>query len=93
MRVKEDPRTAEADGGDSYYSEEEDGSSSDGGSEESCSSSSCGGRRKENEEDVLVVAGCKRCFMYFMVPKQVEDCPKCSSLLVHFDRSDDNGFP
>ncbi|KVI05750.1 WW domain-containing protein, partial [Cynara cardunculus var. scolymus] len=26
---------------------------------------------------VLVVAGCKGCFMYFMVPKQVEDCPKC----------------
>lgn len=96
MRVKEDPRTAEVHGRDLYS--EDDESSSDGGSEESCSSSSYGGSRQqyppENEEDVLVVAGCKRCFMYFMVPKQVEDCPKCSSSrLVHFDRSDDNGFP
>lgn len=39
---------------------------------------------------VLVVAGCKGCFMYFMVPKQVEDCPKCCGQLLHFDRSDDN---
>nr|VDD14696.1 unnamed protein product [Brassica oleracea] len=38
------------------------------------------------EEDVLVVAGCKACFMYFMVPKLVEDCPKCAAQLVHFDR-------
>ncbi|KAL4564203.1 hypothetical protein LXL04_028259 [Taraxacum kok-saghyz] len=57
---------------------------------------------EENEEDdddenesriethVLVVAGCKGCFMYFMVPKQVEDCPKCCGQLIHFDRSDDN---
>lgn len=40
--------------------------------------------------NVLVVAGCKGCFMYFMVPKQVEDCPKCCGQLLHFDRSDDN---
>ncbi|XP_076884060.1 protein CURLY FLAG LEAF 1-like [Bidens hawaiensis] len=39
---------------------------------------------------VLVVAGCKGCFMYFMVPKQVEDCPKCCGQLLHFDRFDDN---
>ncbi|KAK1419946.1 hypothetical protein QVD17_29396 [Tagetes erecta] len=39
---------------------------------------------------VLVVAGCKVCFMYFMVPKQVEDCPKCCGQLLHFDRCDDN---
>ncbi|KGN46421.1 uncharacterized protein LOC101221916 [Cucumis sativus] len=103
MKVKEDPRTAVAHSRDLYLEDDdgEDGdeSSSDGGSEESCSSSSYGGSRQqypaENVEDVLVVAGCKRCFMYFMVPKQVEDCPKCSSSrLVHFDRSDEsNGFP
>ncbi|CAG7907800.1 hypothetical protein IGI04_016533 [Brassica rapa subsp. trilocularis] len=39
------------------------------------------------EEDVLVVAGCKACFMYFMVPKLVEDCPKCAAQLIHFDRA------
>ncbi|KAK9060152.1 hypothetical protein SSX86_020856 [Deinandra increscens subsp. villosa] len=39
---------------------------------------------------VLVVAGCKGCFMYFMVPKQVGDCPKCCGQLLHFDRSSDN---
>ncbi|KAG8475431.1 hypothetical protein CXB51_032240 [Gossypium anomalum] len=34
-------------------------------------------KEKEKEKDnVLVVAGCKSCLMYFMVPKQVEDCPK-----------------
>lgn len=105
MRVKEDPRTTEPHIRDLYSEDDDedddDESSSDGGgsSEESCSSSSYGGGSKhqypaENGEDVLVVAGCKRCFMYFMVPKQVEDCPKCSSSrLVHFDRSDDNGFP
>ncbi|KAK9047898.1 hypothetical protein SSX86_033139 [Deinandra increscens subsp. villosa] len=52
----------------------------------------------ENEDEgesrggghVLVVAGCKGCFMYFMVPKQVGDCPKCCGQLLHFDRSSDN---
>ncbi|XP_022953156.1 uncharacterized protein LOC111455780 [Cucurbita moschata] len=103
MRVTEDPRTAEAHSRDLYSEDDDendaDESSSDDGSEESCSSSSYGASRQQyppgKEEDVLVVAGCKRCFMYFMVPKQVEDCPKCSSSrLVHFDRSEDsNGFP
>ncbi|KAK2993603.1 hypothetical protein RJ640_030910 [Escallonia rubra] len=37
---------------------------------------------------VLVVAGCKSCLMYFMVPKQVADCPKCTGQLLHFDRSE-----
>ncbi|KAJ4903518.1 hypothetical protein Rs2_17469 [Raphanus sativus] len=41
---------------------------------------------EDEEEDVLVVAGCKACFMYFMVPKLVEDCPKCAAQLLHFDR-------
>ncbi|CAN0929167.1 Protein CURLY FLAG LEAF 1 [Linum grandiflorum] len=44
-----------------------------------------------NNEDVLVVAGCKRCLMYLMLPKKVENCPQCrSSHLIHFDRSDNN---
>ncbi|CAN1137203.1 Protein CURLY FLAG LEAF 1 [Linum perenne] len=44
-----------------------------------------------SNEDVLVVGGCKRCLMYFMVPKQVASCPKCRAThLIHFDRSSDN---
>ncbi|KAE8669613.1 Detected protein of unknown function [Hibiscus syriacus] len=41
---------------------------------------------KEND-NVLVVAGCRSCYMYFMVPKKVEDCPKCNGHLLRFDRS------
>jgi hypothetical protein len=39
---------------------------------------------------VLVAAGCRACFMYFMVPKGAEVCPKCgSSGLLHLNR---NGY-
>lgn len=41
-----------------------------------------------DKPQVLVVAGCKSCFMYFMLPKQVQDCPKCFGQLLHFDRSE-----
>lgn len=34
---------------------------------------------------VLVLGGCKRCMMYFMVPKEVDDCPRCGGQLLHFD--------
>ncbi|KAG1331585.1 zinc finger protein AEBP2 [Cocos nucifera] len=37
--------------------------------------------------EILVAAGCKACFMYFMVPKRVEDCPKCGGLLLHLGRN------
>ncbi|KAK2642737.1 hypothetical protein Ddye_024500 [Dipteronia dyeriana] len=43
---------------------------------------------EEEEDNVLGVAGCKSCFMYFMVPKQVKDCPICNGQLLHFVRSD-----
>ncbi|EOA27932.1 hypothetical protein CARUB_v10024102mg [Capsella rubella] len=88
------------DSGESYGTvcSEEDSSYYD--SEESSSESSPSSREnhekdeeedddeeeEEEEEDVLVVAGCKACFMYFMVPKHVEDCPKCAAELLHFDR-------
>ncbi|XP_072950551.1 protein CURLY FLAG LEAF 1-like isoform X2 [Typha angustifolia] len=36
---------------------------------------------------VLVLAGCKSCFMYFMVPKHDEACPKCGGGLLHLGRS------
>ncbi|KAL0357711.1 UNVERIFIED_CONTAM: hypothetical protein Scaly_1456800 [Sesamum calycinum] len=41
-----------------------------------------------NSSNVLVVAGCKSCLMYYMVPKQLEICPKCCGQLLHFDRSE-----
>ncbi|XP_028552859.1 uncharacterized protein LOC110107999 [Dendrobium catenatum] len=31
---------------------------------------------------ILVVAGCKSCFMYFIVPKRVDECPKCGGCLL-----------
>ncbi|KAL8121439.1 protein CURLY FLAG LEAF 1 [Apium graveolens] len=41
--------------------------------------------KDERSRQVLVVAGCKVCLMYFMVPKQVQLCPKCTSAqLLHF---------
>ncbi|XP_057439645.1 protein CURLY FLAG LEAF 1-like isoform X2 [Lotus japonicus] len=97
MKAKEDPRrTSEYNVNNRYYeSEEESRYDSEESSSESCTSSS-----KEHyaplscveKQNVLVVAGCKSCLMYFMVPKQVEDCPKCSGQLLHFDRSE-NGSP
>ncbi|GMP57489.1 hypothetical protein CsSME_00021563 [Camellia sinensis var. sinensis] len=92
-----------------FYSEEEDSScDSEGSSSESSPSSSSRDqqyhhhhhhhhhhRREDGEKDdhVLVVAGCKSCLMYFMVPKQVGAvCPKCCGQLLHFDRSE-NGCP
>ncbi|KAJ3675823.1 hypothetical protein LUZ60_004865 [Juncus effusus] len=37
---------------------------------------------------VLVAAGCKSCFMYFMIPKFVDVCPKCGGDgLLHLDRA------
>jgi len=92
MKAKEDPRTTAEYSGD-FYSE--DDSSYD--SEESSSESSPSSREhyrveKGHKDHVLVVAGCKSCLMYFMVPKQVEDCPKCGGQLLHFDRSE-NGSP
>uniref|UniRef100_A0A9I9DG71 GIR1-like zinc ribbon domain-containing protein n=1 Tax=Cucumis melo TaxID=3656 RepID=A0A9I9DG71_CUCME len=48
----------------------------------------------EEEKDVLVVGGCKRCLMYFMVPKHLQDCPKCNNgQLLHFDRSQNHIIP
>ncbi|MED6206187.1 hypothetical protein PIB30_024479 [Stylosanthes scabra] len=61
-------------------------------SSSSSSSSSSSNSNTNNKGNVLVVAGCKSCLMYFMVPKQVEDCPKCGGQLLHFDRSE-SGSP
>lgn len=89
MKAKEDPRRM----GGEYYSEDESWYDSEESSSESCPSSSKehsynSNNQVEKQNNVLVVAGCKSCLMYFMVPKQVEDCPKCSGQLLHFDRSE-----
>ena len=106
MKATEDPRGAAEYSNNmsrDYESEEESWYDSEESSAESCLSSSkehyhqrlgLGQVEKQNNNsnNVLVVAGCKSCLMYFMVPKQVEDCPKCSGQLLHFDRSE-NGSP
>ncbi|XWS39363.1 hypothetical protein CRYUN_Cryun18bG0046700 [Craigia yunnanensis] len=104
MKSREDPRTEAEYSGDFYSEEEEeeeeeedDDSSYD--SEVSSSESSPPSRERSHynsnhqrvekgKDNVLVVAGCKSCLMYFMVPKQVEDCPKCNGQLLHFGRSE-----
>jgi hypothetical protein len=93
MKAREDPRITQDYNGD-FYSEDDSSYDSEESSSESSPPSSREhfNNRLEKEDHVLVVAGCKSCFMYFMVPKQVEDCPKCDGQLLHFDRSE-NGSP
>ncbi|GLT37852.1 hypothetical protein SLA2020_121390 [Shorea laevis] len=103
MRAREDPRATGEHSGDFYSEDDDDGSSCESGESSSESSPSSSRDREpyndrrpvdqeKGKENVLVVAGCKSCLMYFMVPKQVEDCPKCAGQLLHFDRSE-NGSP
>ncbi|GMH27397.1 hypothetical protein Nepgr_029240 [Nepenthes gracilis] len=92
-KAKEDPRlTGDNFSGDYSYSEEDD---SEGSWTESSASPPRDDFRGAGEEgegqrqkDVLVVGGCKSCLMYFMVPKHVQDCPKCNAHLLHCDPSD-----
>ncbi|XP_034680547.1 uncharacterized protein LOC117910524 [Vitis riparia] len=97
MKAKEDPRTMadySGGGGELDYSEDDSSYDSEGSSSGSPPSSSRDQHhphhhyRVVEKDHVLVVAGCKSCLMYFMVPKQVEDCPKCAGQLLHFDRSE-----
>ncbi|PKA56898.1 hypothetical protein AXF42_Ash002201 [Apostasia shenzhenica] len=62
------------------------------------SSSSCGSGSPSDSDSrrsvtppchILVAAGCKSCFMYFMVPKGVDACPRCGGALLHVGR---NGY-
>ncbi|XP_075485053.1 protein CURLY FLAG LEAF 2-like [Primulina tabacum] len=101
MKATEDPRsTAEYVGG--YYSEDDccsydsEGSSSpsrgqwSGDKQDYCCQENLVKENSSNikSNTVLVVAGCKSCLMYYMVPKQLEICPKCYGELLHFDRSE-----
>uniref|UniRef100_A0A2P2JEA9 WW domain-containing protein n=1 Tax=Rhizophora mucronata TaxID=61149 RepID=A0A2P2JEA9_RHIMU len=92
MKAREDPRIAQEHSGDFHSEDNSSYDSEESSSESSRSSSREHHRVVENADHVLVVAGCKSCLMYFMVPKRVEDCPKCNGQLLHFDRSC-NGFP
>lgn len=97
MKAKEDPRLTGNYAAAYYYSDEGEDISSNYDSEESSSESSptsySSAAAQEplqlatSKDNVLVVGGCKTCLMYYMVPKQVEDCPRCSGKLLHFDRS------
>ncbi|KAL3818732.1 hypothetical protein ACJIZ3_004637 [Penstemon smallii] len=48
--------------------------------------------KEKKNNNVLVVAGCKSCFMYYMVPKQLPICPKCCGQLLLFDRSENGSL-
>ncbi|KAI8526785.1 hypothetical protein RHMOL_Rhmol12G0023200 [Rhododendron molle] len=100
MKAKEDPRTAASAFSGDFYSEDDSSYDSEGSSSESSPSSSVTQQQyhhqqqyegeeqqQQQKNQVLVVAGCKGCLMYFMVPKQVGVCPKCCGQLLHFDRS------
>ncbi|KAJ4973827.1 hypothetical protein NE237_007001 [Protea cynaroides] len=99
-KAKEDPRKTSRPGGVGgsidFYSEEDSsygygyGYDSEGSSSTSTPSSRDDFRFEGDH--VLVVAGCKRCLMYFMLPKQVEECPKCNGLILHFDRSENGSL-
>ncbi|GMH15095.1 hypothetical protein Nepgr_016936 [Nepenthes gracilis] len=94
MKTKEDPRiTGDNYSGDYYSGEDDDSYGSEGSSSASSFLENFGGACNKMEEetegrssqkDVLVVAGCRNCLMYFMVPKRDEGCPKCTGQLLHF---------
>ncbi|KAK9090035.1 hypothetical protein Sjap_023212 [Stephania japonica] len=96
-RTKDDPRKChsvrfERDNNQYYFSDEEDSSYDSEGSSSASSPSDLNytstTTTTKGEDQVLVVAGCKSCMMYFMLPKRVEECPKCNAFLLHFDGSD-----
>ncbi|XP_031375933.1 uncharacterized protein LOC116209987 [Punica granatum] len=99
MKAKEDPRVTADYSGTYYYSDDDEDNSSNYDSEESSSESSPPSSSTREppkvatgKDHVLVVAGCKTCLMYYMVPKQVEDCPRCGGQLLHFDRPENGSL-
>ncbi|XP_047076930.1 uncharacterized protein LOC124687152 [Lolium rigidum] len=61
--------------------------------DESASSGSSSDNGNNAAGHVLVAAGCRGCFMYFMVPKSAGLCPKCgTSGLVHLGRSNNASY-
>ncbi|XP_042386970.1 uncharacterized protein LOC121978736 [Zingiber officinale] len=97
VKTTEDPRIAPAYSSDEYscrsdYEEVEDDDDDDDGDSDSgdfsSSASSASPPNTSAPAHVLVAAGCKGCFMYFMVPKHVDACPKCGGGgLLHLSRN------
>ncbi|KAI3944906.1 hypothetical protein MKW92_041136 [Papaver armeniacum] len=85
-KSRRDPRKAitKFGGRNDYLVKEENSSDSEQRSQSPSSSKAF--RNDSRRDQVLVVAGCKSCMMYFMLPKYVVDCPKCSGIILHFDR-------
>ncbi|GMJ05507.1 hypothetical protein like AT2G33510 [Hibiscus trionum] len=77
--------SSDDDDGDSWYDSEDYSSSGSSPSEDNNNNHRA--VLEEENGNVLVVAGCKSCYMYFMVPKKAEACPKCNGHLLRFDRS------
>ncbi|CAM8950861.1 hypothetical protein QQ045_018402 [Rhodiola kirilowii] len=95
LKTKEDPREMPEYSGEYYCSddEEDDDESLDYETDEDrCGSTlvNGGGGGQGGVENVLVAAGCRSCLMYYMVSKQVNDCPKCNRQLLHFDTSENS---
>ncbi|WOL02555.1 hypothetical protein Cni_G11274 [Canna indica] len=76
-------------GDDDYDEEDEDDDTADSSSVSSAASptNSSTEDHSASGSQVLVAAGCKACFMYFMVPKRVDACPKCGGTLLHLGRN------
>ncbi|XP_074561800.1 protein CURLY FLAG LEAF 1-like [Curcuma longa] len=74
-----------ASGGSSSRNDNEDSSDS---TANSCltSISSSSSPSLATAAEPLVSAGCRSCFMYFMVPKSDDSCPKCSGRLLKLGR-------
>ncbi|CAM0944299.1 unnamed protein product [Alopecurus aequalis] len=80
---------------DSYNDGDEEESSSSSSRSSAISSfsptdesASSGSESGNTADHVLVAAGCRGCFMYFMMPKSARLCPKCgSSSLLHLGRT------
>lgn len=106
IRTAEDPRSYEddedqpsSDCDEENLSDEDSGSSEDdeGGTSGSTCLSSTSSSETSTEYPirgcrghVLVAAGCKSCFTYFMVPKRAHACQRCGGLLLHLPRNRNN---
>ncbi|KAK4791692.1 hypothetical protein SAY86_032105 [Trapa natans] len=104
-KSKEDPRIITVDDcydGLYYYSDDYEDNNSIYGSQESSESFQDSYSSSSAQElppshaavgmdHVLVVGGCKSCLMYYMVLKEVTECPRCCRQLVHFERMAEDG--
>ncbi|WOK98341.1 hypothetical protein Cni_G07052 [Canna indica] len=71
---------------DNYDKEDEDDDTADSSNVSSATSPTNSSTEEPSGNQVLGTADRKACFMYFMVPKHVDACPKCSGTL-HLGRN------